>query len=259
MGKRSRRVALVATTLLVLGGIGAACAPQPSSGSPRDPVILVHGFTGCSGLEVSMEPLANRLRSAGYRTHLFGYPDCGFGDIRDNAARLDVRIDQILASTGATQVDVVGWSMGGLVARYSAKHLGGADKMDSIITLGTPHYGTALANVANFFFLGNCVGVVACQQMSTGSAFLEELNAGPDAVDGVHLTAITTALDQVVVPFQNGQVRDGVAGNFTNAHLQSHCPLRVVGHIGLIADGSVADGVLDALAKRPVSFNCFAI
>ncbi len=54
-------------------------------------------------------------------------------------------------------------------------------------------------------------------------------------------------------------VRDGVDGNFTNARLQSQCPLRIVGHIGLIADGAVADGVMDALGKRAIRFDCFAI
>ena len=52
------------------------------------------------------------------------------------------------------QVDLVGHSEGGLVSRTYVKYEGGAAEADSLITLGTPNYGTAAANLIRFFTLG---------------------------------------------------------------------------------------------------------
>ena len=67
--------------------------------------------------------------------------------------------DGVRAQTGAARVDLIGHSQGGLVGRYYIKYLGGASEVDSMISLGAPHYGTSLANLANLLGLGSCLGV----------------------------------------------------------------------------------------------------
>ncbi len=159
--------------------------------------------------------------------------------------------------TGASRVDLIGHSQGGLVGRYYVKNLGGANEVDSMISLGAPHYGTSLANLATLLGLGSCLGVVACQQMAIGSSFLANLNAGDDTIGNVVYTNIASALDEIVTPYWNAFLNND--GNNRNVLVQSPCFLRVVGHIGLPLDGTVYSGIQDALAHRSIFLNCFAL
>jgi triacylglycerol esterase/lipase EstA (alpha/beta hydrolase family) len=83
--------------------------------------------------------------------------------------------------------------MGGLVARaYLRAH--GTARLAHLITLGTPHHGTALARVA--------VGRSARQMRRTGEpgAWLAALAASEDAALRAHITSIYTEHDNIVVP-----------------------------------------------------------
>ena len=47
----------------------------------------------------------------------------------------------------ARKVNIIAHSMGGLDARYAIAKLGLADRVASLVTIGTPHLGTPLANL----------------------------------------------------------------------------------------------------------------
>jgi hypothetical protein len=94
--------------------------------------------------------------------------------------------------------------------------------------------------------------------MTIGSSFLADLNAGDDSIGDVRYTNIATAVDELVQPYTNSFLVAG-DGNITNSALQSQCWWRLPGHLGLITDGAVYSGVLDALAKRPISYDCWAL
>lgn len=240
--KRPLLAFLAALTALVAAPATAAAADGP------DPVVIVNGTFGPAFF---YEPLAARLRADGHEVHIFQLTDLGTGDIAATARDLARFVD----GTGAARVDLVGHSQGGLVARHYVKYGGGADTVDSLVSLGTPHYGTAVANIAEFFGAGNCLGIVACQQMAVGSDFVNDLNAGDDTIGSVRYTNLYTALDELVRPVANAALQDGA----TNVLIQSQCPLRVVEHVGLALDGTVYDGVHDALLGRPIWLNCFAV
>ncbi len=59
------------------------------------------------------------------------------------AERLGLYVEDVLRSSGATQVDLVGHSMGGLVAAFYVNALGGHTRVRRIVTLGAPWKGTA--------------------------------------------------------------------------------------------------------------------
>jgi triacylglycerol esterase/lipase EstA (alpha/beta hydrolase family) len=161
----------------------------------------------------------------------------------------------VRAGTGAARVDLVAHSEGGLVSRYYLKNLGGTGSVGRYVSLGTPQYGTYVANILAFLGLGSCAGLVACQQMTIGSGFLTDLNAGDDTVGAVRYTTIRTVQDELVRPTPNASLADGA----TNVLIQAYCPLRVVGHVGLVLDGtsySVVRGALRDTALRP---DCFAV
>lgn len=253
---RRRSVAVLA--LLCTLFVALPFAGRAEAAPAKDPVIIVAGtFAGQGLASVYYAPLAARLRADGYRTYIFGLPGSGLGDIRATAASLDAFADGVRASTGASRVDLIGHSQGGLVGRYYVKSLGGASEVDSLISLGAPHYGTALANVAKLLGLGNCIGIVSCQQMAAGSSFLAGLNAGDDTIGNVRYTNIASVFDGIVVPYNTAYLNND--GNNTNVRIQSPCWARVVGHVGLPLDGTVYSGIQDALAKAPITLNCFAL
>jgi triacylglycerol esterase/lipase EstA (alpha/beta hydrolase family) len=245
-----RLAAALAAASVLIGGL--AVAASPAGAVPPDPVIIVAGTFSPA---FANEPLAARMRAEGYQVWIFELPGLGTGDIRESARALNRFADGVRSQTGAARVDLVGHSQGGLVGRAYIKYEGGAAEVDSLVSLGTPHYGTSLANIARFFSLGTCVGITSCHQMATGSSFLNDLNAGDDTVGNVRYTNIYTSFDEVVFPVTNATMQDGA----TNVRVQSQCWARVVGHLGLIVDGTVYSGVSDALAGRSITLNCWAL
>jgi triacylglycerol esterase/lipase EstA (alpha/beta hydrolase family) len=256
MRVRGVLAALAALLTIVVGvpfGAGAVEAVPA-----RDPVIIVAGtFAGQPAASIFYAPMAARLRADGYQPYIFGLPTAGTQDIALTAQALNRYADQVRAQTGATRVDLIGHSQGGLVARHYVKHLGGSSEVDALISLGAPHYGTAVANVAKLFGLGNCIGITSCVQMSIGSTYLANLNAGDDTIGAVRYTNIVSANDEVVIPYRTGWLADD--GNNVNVRVQSPCFLRIVGHVGLALDGTVYSGIQDALANRAIGLNCFAV
>ncbi|MET8045040.1 alpha/beta fold hydrolase [Micromonospora sp. NPDC005215] len=230
----------------------AAPAAAAAAAAAANPVIVVGGL---SGVAVAYQPLAARLRADGYRAYVYQLPGLGLGDIPTSARALASYVDQVRASTGAATVDIVAHSEGGLVSRYYLKRLGGTTAVGRYVSLGTPQYGTYVANVAAFLGLGSCAGVVACQQMTIGSAFLADLNAGDDTPGAVRYTTVRTVQDELVRPTGNAAVNDGA----TNVLIQAYCPLRVVGHLGLVLDGTAYTIVRGALVDGPVRPNCLAL
>ncbi|WP_433125876.1 esterase/lipase family protein [Micromonospora sp. CA-240977] len=255
---------LVAAALFASAGTATAATPaDPTAASAvapaalaaaaaANPVIVVGGL---SGVAVAYQPLAARLRADGYRAYVYQLPGLGLGDIPTSARALAGYVDQVRASTGAATVDVVAHSEGGLVSRYYLKRLGGTATVGRYVSLGTPQYGTYVATIAAFLGLGSCAGVVACQQMTIGSAFLADLNAGDDTPGTVRYTTVRTLQDELVRPTGNAAVNDGA----TNVLIQAYCPLRVVGHLGLVLDGTAYTIVRGALVDGPVRPNCLAL
>jgi triacylglycerol lipase len=243
--------AVRAVLVVVLLAVGAPAAGAGTA--PHDPVVLVAGTF--SRAEV-LEPLAARLRADGFDVAVFELPDLGRGDIRASAAALAPFVDGVLAARGASAVDLVGHSQGGLVARDYVKSHGGAAKVDAVIGLGAPNHGTLVSNLASL--LRDCDAVVACGQMAVGSAYLAELNAGDDSIGAVRYWQFASRADAVVVPYTTSFLDPG-DGAIVNVTIQDRCWLRPVGHVGLILDGAVQSGIRQALSGEPVALDCFAL
>lgn len=241
---------LTAAALAATAATTASAAPAQPAAAP-DPVIIVNG-TG--GPAFYYEPLKARLEASGHRTWIFQLTNLGLGDIPSTTRDLARFVDGVRAQTGAARVDLVGHSQGGLVARQYVKFEGGASTVDSLVMFGAPNHGTLVANLARLFTVGTCVGIVACHQMTIGSAFLANLNAGDDTIGSVSYTSFYTAYDEVVVPYTTSALDDGA----TNVKIQSQCPFRFLEHVAGIHDGTLFSGIRDALAHRPITLDCFA-
>jgi triacylglycerol lipase len=253
-----RKLLVGVATALFVSIAGVAVSSSPAQAATKDPVIIVAGtFAGQGLASVYYAPLKARLQADGYQAYIFGLPQSGLGDARNASAQLNSFADSVRASTGAAKVDLIGHSQGAMVSRYYVKNLGGASEVDSVISLGGVHYGTAVANLANLLGIGNCLGIIGCQQMTIGSSFLNDLNAGDDTIGNVVYTNIVTSMDEIIIPYTNGYLNND--GNNTNTNVRGQCWARLIGHVSIALDGAVYSGIQDALAKRPISYNCWAI
>lgn len=77
-----------------------------------------------------------------------GY-DKGFD--HEFSADFSAFIDDVLRATGATQVDVLAHSMGGLITRSVMTFGGGASKIHSAFFIATPHKGVPAASLEGWF------------------------------------------------------------------------------------------------------------
>ena len=158
---------------------------------PPGPVVLVPGYGGGTD---GLDALAVRLRAAGHTVTVLQLVGDGTGDLQTQAVKLKATVDG-LVSAGATSVDVVGYSAGGVVTRIWAGELGGAAVARRIVLLGSPNHGTALAGLG--VALGSSLCSLACQQLAPDSALLKRLDADRDAPAGPQWVSIWTTADQV--------------------------------------------------------------
>src|SRR5215467_10619053 len=168
-------MAMIRRFAVSLAGIGAvlACAvgAQPVHAA-NPPVLVVAGFTETTN---QLQTLVNNLQNAGFTAvgmqlpSTNGIPGCG--DIAQSARAVASQAQQLLSQTGASQLDVVGHSEGGLELRYYIKNLGGGAQVARYVSLGTPQHGTSLANCGFTF------GCQAVAQMAPNSSFLNALNS----------------------------------------------------------------------------------
>ncbi|MFT3692960.1 MAG: alpha/beta fold hydrolase [Kofleriaceae bacterium] len=114
----------------------------PSGHGPR-PVIVLHGY---AMNRANFYPLARRLRAANLGP-VFGFEYWTLGRIAAGARQLGWFVDEVRETTGAAEVDIIGHSMGGVVARYYVTLAGGDPHVHRLITLGSPHAGTDMGKL----------------------------------------------------------------------------------------------------------------
>jgi triacylglycerol lipase len=192
---------------------------RPVAQDEPGPVLLVPGYGGSTA---ALQVLASALGVSGRQTHLVP-TGSGTEDLRDQAADLDRAVRRVLADSGSTSVDLVGYSAGGVVVRYYVAELGGGSTVRRAVTLASPQHGTDLAALAGA--LGSQACPEACRQLDPDSDLLRRLNAGDETPAGPRWVAVWTENDKTVVPPDSGSL-DG-AVDFS---VQSVCPGLVVDH-----------------------------
>jgi triacylglycerol lipase len=132
--------------------MSAVLTTSTSSRSPiprlRAPIVLVHGLLGFDSLRVGpwlvahyFQGIPETLRAAGNRVLVASLsPTRG---IADRALQLKRLLDR---ESPWDPVHLFAHSMGGLDCRYLISHLGMAERVLTLTTLGTPHRGTTFAD-----------------------------------------------------------------------------------------------------------------
>lgn len=241
------------------------------SAAHPNPVILVHGTF--ENMDDNWRAAAPLLANHGYCVYAFNYGGAtadsdtqGTGEITSSARQLSAFVDKVLAETGASKVDLVGHSQGGMMPRYYIDNLGGASKVGKLIGLAPSNQGTTLGG---FTVLTSALGLsgltgaalesscTACVEQFTGSSFLTQLNAKP-TVPGVGYTVIETRDDEVVTPYTNAFLP--AAPNVTNITVQDQCPADQSDHLQLAYDPVALADVLNALdPSHPVQVPCLPV
>ncbi|HTN67560.1 MAG TPA: alpha/beta fold hydrolase [Burkholderiaceae bacterium] len=199
--------------------------------TPRGPaVLLVHGYGCNSGYWDGMSRVLARTHISHHALDL----EPVLGSIDQYVPALDAAIQALCKASGQARIVLVAHSMGGLAARaYLRRH--GAARIAKIITLGTPHHGTALANFA--------IGVNTREMHWNGragqgqpSAWLQALAASEDAELHRLFVSIYSHHDNIVSPP-------------TSAHLDGarNIELAGIGHVALGVDAGVQKLVLDEI------------
>lgn len=221
---------IVAERLSPAGPAGPTATITPGG----RPVVLLHGFVDNRSVFVMLRRALTRHGRDCVESLNYSPLTC---DLRRAAELLGRRVEEIRARTGHAEVDIVGHSLGGLIARYYVQRLGGDARVRTLVMLGTPHSGTTVAPLADAHPL--------VRQMRPGSAVLREL-AGAAAGCQTRFVSFWSDLDQVMVPVETARL--------DHPDLLVH-NVRVsgIGHLALPVHPTVAAGVLEALdAGGPV-------
>jgi triacylglycerol esterase/lipase EstA (alpha/beta hydrolase family) len=194
----------------------------------RTPVLLLHGYGCNSGYWAHLMPLldAARISHASVDLEPIG------GAIEDYAVQVQHAVEQLCAATGAPRVAIVAHSMGGLVARAWMRAHGSA-RVARVITLGTPHHGTALAR----FGLGANAAQMRRDGAGCASPWLRTLAAGETPAMRALVTSIYTHHDNIVAP-QTSSVLPGAR----------NVAFGGVGHVALGSNPRVLAALLRELA-----------
>lgn len=192
--------------------------------SGRVPVLLVHGYGCNSGFWAHLEPLLDRERISHATIDL----EPVAASIDAYAPLIEARVRELCAATGAARIAIVAHSMGGLAARAWMRSYGSAN-VAKLITLGTPHHGTVLANLG--------LGANAAQ-MRRDSAWLRDLAAGETPDVRARIVSLFTHHDNIVAP-QDSSILPGAR----------NVAFGGVGHVALGSNPGVLAEVLRVLTE----------
>ena len=141
-------------------------APQPMSGTidsvgvalddlqpverlgPPYPIILVHGFSGFSeaGPVAYFFEVKDDLETLGNDVTSPALPPVSSS--AERARVLATVVDAVLARTQKAKVHIIAHSQGGIDARVLVGGMGYGPFVASVTTISTPHFGTAIAELA---------------------------------------------------------------------------------------------------------------
>lgn len=195
-------------------------APVRAPDCQRPPVLVVPGFLAS---DLSTKPFREALSARGWEVHGWGL-GLNKGACRNMLASVAELVEQI---AGDGKIIIVGWSFGGLYAREVAKLM--PDKIDRVITMGTPFSGDPRAN--NLWRTYEKVAGYPVDQ----TPFDVKLNEKPP----VPTTALWSRGDGIVAP----ACARGLPGE-SDRRIQVSCS-----HIGYMTKSSVLNKVLELLDR----------
>lgn len=215
----------------------------PGCRSERVPVVLLHGTA--QNQMSAWQYLAPTLANDGYCVYSLTYGQTswsgqigGLGSREDSAVAVGEFVDGVLARSGASQVDVVGFSQGSAIAQLVTQLPGRSRQVRHLIGLGPSNRGTSK------------VGSITDRLPARAPG---ENDWGP-LHPGIEYLMVMTRYDEIATPYRNGFLPE--RPNVRNVVVQDHCPDDRVGHVGLPYDSWVGGLVRNTLSGDDAALRC---
>lgn len=209
----------------------SACRPAgflPLPGARKQgprPIIVLHGY---AMNRANFVPLGFRLARAGLGP-VIGFEYWTLGRTAAAARQLAWFVDFVLDRTGARQVDLIGHSMGGVVARYYVALGGGDGPVANLITLGSPHAGTDVSKIG----IGH-----PTRELLIGSKLVIRLSAAPTP-QYTKLTTIFSRADALVPEAHQREIPGAERIVYDD-----------LGHVALLGSKRVAREIITRLSRE---------
>ena len=197
-------------------------------------LVFVHGIFDTGKI---FAPMTHYFEKRGLYTHAPDLrPSSGAQGLEILAQQLKHSID---THTGPEDMlDLVGFSMGGLISRYYLQRLGGLARVRRFIAISVPQHGSAWA-----WLLPN----QGCRQMRPGSTFLQALNQDIASLAQIDLLTLWTPFDLMIIPATSSVIPVG-----------RECKLPVLLHDWMIKDIRVLEAIASFLLEPQSQASSFA-
>lgn len=214
------REALLAMLVTLLSPVYAFLGQRMGGPAHGTPIVLVHGYTQNRADFVALGRALGRARLG----PVYGFNYWSLGDVRANARRLARFVKRICRAAGVDKTDLVGHSMGGVVAVECM--LRAPQYVRRCVTIASPHRGV--------LWRGPVVGKGPAQ-LRAGASLIDEHEA---SALGVPLLSIASSHDNLVHPASRASV-----AHRGGTDLVVEGP----GHLALLFDARVIDATIQFL------------
>ena len=196
--------------------------------SKRNPVILIHGLWNTADIfssitsrfdEIGIEYFAPTLE------HRYGMTSI--------VELTNLLNNLILEKYGLEkELDILGFSMGGIIGRYWIKKFNGYKRTRKFITVGSPHNGTLTSQlVPEYPFKG-------ISEMKINSVLLRELSQCDYLLKDINCISFFTYWDLMVFP-----------GWRANLNLGEKISLNILKHKNLVKNSEAVERIIERLLK----------
>lgn len=191
----------------------------------RNPVLLIHGIS--DDLH-KFDVMAAYLEKQGWPIYRLSLtPNYGTACLKKLAQQVKDYINQTFPEDQL--IDLLGFSMGGIVTRYYLQRLGGIEKVQRYISISAPNNGTITAYGLPF------KGV---KQMCPNSSLLQDLNRDHQQIlSKINVTVLWTPYDLMIIPANSSKMGVGI---------EKEIP--VLFHAWMVTDQQVLNAVTEALS-----------
>jgi pimeloyl-ACP methyl ester carboxylesterase len=185
----TKHAALAATAFAA----SSLLAGNPTPSEPARHVVLVPGIWDTAG---TLRKMARALETAGLRATIVPLAPNN-GRIRLDTLAMQVRDAVATHVPDHERFSIIGFSMGGLVARSYLRQFGAPARIATFVSISSPHRGTWLAWFS---------GAPGVRDMRPGSAFLEAIDADAARYHATRWITVRTPLDLMILPSESSSL-----------------------------------------------------
>lgn len=192
----------------------------------KNPVVLVHGLYDTVTV---FDTISTDLAQSGWSVHSLNLiPNYGSAKLEILALQLAEYITHTFPDD--QPIDIIGFSMGGLITRYYLQRLEGIKKVQRYINISAPNRGTTIA------YSLPLPGIV---QMRPDSDFIKDLNQDcQHRLNQIKCTFIWTPYDLMIVPASS-----------TLLGIGREIQIPVILHAWMVKDQRVLKAIKEALLE----------